>query len=93
MDTVADVAAAFNDPQVITVIVDSLGGGSSLAYDGSGGSPGIVRVVSPPAEPGILAQQLLDDVDAVLANAHLVASGSTSTNVTVIRVLDDVGQE
>jgi len=46
-------------------IVDSLGGGATLAYDGSG-SASTVRVVSPPAEPGILVQQLLDDFEAVL---------------------------
>jgi len=31
-------------------------------FDGSGGSPGLVRVL---AAPDILAQQLIDDVDAV----------------------------
>jgi hypothetical protein len=84
METVAHVAAKFTDENVLSVTIDALGGASHVAYHGPGGGPDRLESVAPSRQPGILAQALLDDAEGVLAGAGLIATGSSSSSVTVI---------
>jgi hypothetical protein len=84
METVADIAAKFTDSLFLSVTIDARGGATHVAYHGPGGGPDRLEAVARPEEPAILAQALLDDAEGVLAGAGLIATGSSSSNVTVI---------